>query len=351
MLVYEAKLQGTKDQYPQLDRALQTGLFVRNKALRYWMDGPGKSKADLNKYCRVLAKEYPWAKKLKSMVRQAMAKQAWLAVSRFYNNCQQKVKGNKKGFPQLKRLQNRASVEYKTSSWKLSDCRRYLTFTDGFEAVTFKLWGTRDLHFEWLSQIKGVRVVRRADGYYAKAKLRLGRKHLKVQRQRKDWAVKLVRCAVMSADVEVYEDLQIKNLVKNHKLARSIFDEAWDRFRQWVEYFGKVFGVATVAVPPQYTSQKCSCCGNLVKKSLSTHTHLCQCGTVFDPRSQRSYQHFGTRATYCRAYRNLRLWRGDRYSSSGDRGRASHLAEAGNSIGDDGIPLLSAAKGGEDVKG
>ncbi|WP_448527709.1 hypothetical protein [Parathermosynechococcus lividus] len=59
MLVCNAKLQGTQDQYQQLDQALRTGLFVRNKALRYWMDGQGKRTADLNKYCRVLAKEYP----------------------------------------------------------------------------------------------------------------------------------------------------------------------------------------------------------------------------------------------------------------------------------------------------
>ncbi|MCI3281430.1 transposase [Synechococcus sp. PCC 6717] len=40
--------------------------------------------------------------------------------------------------------------------------------------------------------------------------------------------------------------------------------------------------MVTVAVPPQYTSQTSSCCGHLVKTSLSTRTHLCQCGTVLD---------------------------------------------------------------------
>ncbi|WP_448527299.1 hypothetical protein [Parathermosynechococcus lividus] len=93
MLVCDAKLQGTKDQYERLDQALRTGLFVRNKALRYWMDGQGKRTADLNKYCRVLAKEYPWAKKLNSL-----AERAWPAISRFDNNCKQKVKG-KTGCP------------------------------------------------------------------------------------------------------------------------------------------------------------------------------------------------------------------------------------------------------------
>nr|WP_293153879.1 hypothetical protein [Okeania sp. SIO2C9] len=57
----------------------------------------------------------------------------------------------------------RDSVEYKTSGWKLSEDRRYLTFTDGFKAGTFKLWGSRNLHFYQIKQIKRVTVVRRDD--------------------------------------------------------------------------------------------------------------------------------------------------------------------------------------------
>ncbi|MFN9054002.1 MAG: zinc ribbon domain-containing protein, partial [Pseudanabaena sp.] len=54
-------------------------------------------------------------------------------------------------------------------------------------------------------------------------------------------------------------------------------------FRDWVEYFGKVFGKVTVAVPPQYTSQNCSNCGKQVVKTLSQRTHHCgHCGTVLD---------------------------------------------------------------------
>jgi putative transposase len=116
-----------------------------------------------------------------------------------------------------------------------------------------------------------------------KAVKRLGQVHLKVQRQRKDFAVKTARCVVKSNDFVVLEDLQIRNMVKNHHLAKSISDAAWGDFRRWVEYFGKVFGVATVAVSPQYTSQDCSSCGEVVKKSLSTRTHICpHCGHVQD---------------------------------------------------------------------
>jgi putative transposase len=112
---------------------------------------------------------------------------------------------------------------------------------------------------------------------------KLARKHLKVSRQRKDFAVKTARCVVKSNDLVAYEDLQVRNMVKNHAIAKSINDASWSLFRQWVEYFGKVFGVVTVAVPPHGTSQNCSNCGEVVKKSLSTRTHVCtHCGHIQD---------------------------------------------------------------------
>jgi putative transposase len=352
MLVYEAKLEGKQDQYRRLDEAIRTGQFIRNSCLRYWLDGHGKSRHDLNRYCKVLADnpEFPWAKKLNSMARQAMAERAWVAIYRFYENCAQGLPG-KKGFPKFKRLQTRSSVEYKTSGWKLSEDRRFVTFTDGFEAGTFKLWGTRDLHFYQLNQIKRVRVVRRSDGYYAqfcidhdrvekhefknrmvgldmglihfltdsdgnqienprylrknekalkriqrrvskrekgsknraKAINRLGRKHLKVQRQRKDFAVKTARCVIQSSDLVAIEDLKVRNMVKNRHLAKSISDAAWSLFREWLAYFGRISGVSVIAVAPHYTSQNCSSCGQEVKKALSIRTHVCpHCGYIAD---------------------------------------------------------------------
>ena len=350
MLVFEAKLEGTQQQYERLDEAIRTARFVRNSCLRYWLDNKGIGKYELSAYCAVLAKEFPWAAKLNSQARQASAERAWSAIARFYDNCK-KSKPGKKGFPRFKKHQTHGSVEYKTTGYKLSFDRRTITFTDGFEAGSFKLWGTRDLHVYQLKQIKRVRVVRRADGYYvqflidqerlekrtptgktlgldvglthfytdsdgqtvesprhlrksqkalkrlnhrfsrtkkgsknrAKARNRLSRKHLKVSRQRKDFAVKLARCVIQSSDLVAYEDLQVRNLVKNRKLAKSISDAAWSNFRQWLEYFGKVFGVVTVAVPAHYTSQNCSNCGEVVKKSLSQRTHRCvHCGVVLD---------------------------------------------------------------------
>lgn len=350
MLVFEAKLEGAKQQYERLDEAIRTARFVRNSCIRYWMDNKGIGKYELSAYCAVLGKEFPFAGKLNSQARQASAERAWSAIARFYDNCK-KGKPGKKGFPRFKKRQTHGSVEYKTTGWKLSEDRRTITFTDGFEAGSFKMWGTRDLHFYQLKQIKRVRVVRRADGYYVqfcldvervekreptgktlgldvglthfytdsngqtvenprhlrksekslkrlnrrlsratkgsknrvKARNRLSRNHLKVSRQRKDFAVKLARCVIRSSDLVAYEDLQVRNMVRNRKLAKSISDAAWSAFRDWLEYFGRVFGVVTVAVPPHYTSQDCSNCGEVIKKSLSQRTHKCShCGFVLD---------------------------------------------------------------------
>ena len=348
MLVLEAKLKGKTEQYALIDEAIRTALFCRNKALRYWMDNKGSDKYDLNKSMPSLAKEFEFAKKLNSSARQSSAERAWSAISRFFENCKKKAAG-KKGFPKFKKRGH--SVEYKQSGWKLSEDRKHLTLTDGFKIGRLKLVGSRDLNFYQIEQVKRVRLVRRADGYYAqfcvdverredmeptqttigldvglnhfytdskgevvenprflrkserqlkklqrkaskrkkgsanrrKAIKRLARKHLQVSRQRKDFVVKTARCVVRSNDLIAYEDLQVRNMVKNHKLAKSISDASWSMFRNWIEYFGRVFGKATVAVPPQYTSQNCSTCGTLVKKSLSERTHQCSyCGTVLD---------------------------------------------------------------------
>jgi putative transposase len=118
---------------------------------------------------------------------------------------------------------------------------------------------------------------------YHKQKKRLGKAHLKVQRQRKDWAIKQARCVVASHDVVAYEDLQVKNLVKNHHLAKSIHDAGWSQFTAWLDYYGRVWDKAVVSVPPQYTTQDCSNCGHRVVKTLATRTHSCpKCGFELD---------------------------------------------------------------------
>jgi putative transposase len=163
MLVLEAKIYAKQAQYDAMNEAIRTGQFIRNKALRYWMDNKDVGKYQLSAYCKVLAAEFPFAHKLNSMARQSSADRAWAAISRFYQNCKNKIQG-KKGFPKFKK--HSRSVEYKTSGWKLSENRKKITFTDKNNIGQVNLKGTRDLNWYDIKQIKRVRIVRRADGYY-----------------------------------------------------------------------------------------------------------------------------------------------------------------------------------------
>jgi putative transposase len=121
-----------------------------------------------------------------------------------------------------------------------------------------------------------------------KARVRYARKHLRVSRQRNEHSKRLGRDVSKANALVAYEDLSVKNMVLNHCLAKSINDVGWTLFRQWLEYFATKFGTVVVAVPPQYTSQKCSSCGVIVKKSLSVRTHACKCGCVLhrDPHAR-----------------------------------------------------------------
>jgi putative transposase len=353
LIIYEFRVKAKDAHYRAIDEAIRTSQFIQNKCLRFWIDNEKVGKYDLNKYCAVLASEFPFASELNSMARQAAAERAWSAISRFYDNCKKKVKG-KKGFPKFKK--HCRSVEYKTSGWKLSKNRKAITFSDSKGIGTLKLKGTYDLNYYDIKQIKRVRLVRRADGYYAqfaidvkvrietqptgqaigldlglkffiadnrgnseespqfyrkserglnranrkkskkfktgakpqsknyhKARLRYARKHLRVSRQRKEYCKRVAYSVIQSKDLVAYEDLNVKGLVKNRRLAKSISDAGWSTFRQWLEYFGFKYGKVTIAVPPHNTSQNCSSCGKKVKKSLSTRTHVCpHCGFFED---------------------------------------------------------------------
>jgi putative transposase len=111
-----------------------------------------------------------------------------------------------------------------------------------------------------------------------KARAIFARKHLRISRQRNEHAKRMARNVCKSNDLVAYENLQVRNLLRNHCLAKSIADASWYLFRQWIEYFAGKFGKLVFSVQPHYTSQKCSNCGVIVKKYLSTRTHVCSCG-------------------------------------------------------------------------
>jgi putative transposase len=116
-----------------------------------------------------------------------------------------------------------------------------------------------------------------------KAQKVLAKGYLKVQRQREDFARKQANALVTSHDFIAYENLTIRNMVRNRKLAKSIHDAGWGIFMTWLNYYGTIHEISIIAVAPKYTSQDCSKCGTRVKKSLSVRTHICpSCGLLLD---------------------------------------------------------------------
>ena len=176
MLILEYKLRANKAQQSAIDEAIRIVQFIRNKAVRLWMDGRGVGQYEMQALCAQLAQEYPFAARLNSMARQASADRAWQSVARFYKNCREHKPG-KKGYPRFQK--DNRSVEYKTSGWKLEPDGKRLTFTDGMGIGTVRLIGTRSIEtFETfpLDQIKRVRLVKRADGCYVQFAVQAERK-------------------------------------------------------------------------------------------------------------------------------------------------------------------------------
>jgi putative transposase len=365
-------LRLTRPQAAAIDEVIRTTQFIRNRAVRLWMDGRSVSANDLQVLCARLAQEYPFAAALNSQARQAAAARAWAAIRCFYTNCREQRPG-KKGYPRFQR--DCRSVEYKQTGWQLDAEGKRLTLTDGCGIGRVRLIGSRELATFPREQIKRVRLLRRADGYYAqfvlqverrvehvstgavagidvgiaayltdsdgqavanprfirlaearlkrsqrhlsrrslqhkkgkkprnnhaarrrarqnqypkdpaapaiaapsspssppptpatpslqrqsanwgKAKQRVGRVYLHLQRQREDFARKTASALISSHDLIALEDLQLRNLVRNRHLGKAISDVGWARLRWWVESYGRLHGVPVVAVPPEYASQ------------------------------------------------------------------------------------------------
>jgi putative transposase len=288
----------------------------------------------------------PFVSNLNSMARQASAERAWFAISRFYNNCKKGLaqKGYPK-FKKFSRsveyktsgwklTEDKKSIHItdKTGIGKLKLIGSYnreildkflikrvrlIKRADGFYCQ-FVLDIERIEPFDSTGKEVGIdvglnhfltdsngdkidnpRFLRKAEKRLKKAQRKLSKKkkgsnkrqkqkskvariHLKVSRQRKDFVVKTAKALIQSNDLVVYEDLEVFNMVKNRKLAKSISDASWSMFTDWLDYFGKIHGKFVIAVNPQYTSQQCSSCGNIVKKTLSVRTHICSCGCVLD---------------------------------------------------------------------
>jgi len=134
------------------------------------------------------------------------------------------------------------------------------------------------------SIIENPRHLRKTEERLKRAQRELSRKE-KGSRNRERVRRKLAKlhAKVGNQRMVAVEELNIKGMVKNHHLAKSISDAGWGEFISMLEYKAGEAGTKLVKVNPSGTSQKCSRCGMTVPKELSERVHCCPyCGLTLD---------------------------------------------------------------------
>ncbi len=166
--------------------------------------------------------------------------------------------------------------------------KEFLVTSDGEMVHNPRLMEQAQRKVRWLQK----RVSRCQKGSHRRKKAitALAKAHQTVARQRLDFHHKTANALVQANDVICLEDLQVRNMVRNHHLARVISDAGWAQFRTILSVKAAWAWREVIAVPPQYTSQDCSgilpdgrLCLERVWKSLSVRTHVCpRCGLILD---------------------------------------------------------------------
>ena len=119
-----------------------------------------------------------------------------------------------------------------------------------------------------------------------KQRIRVAKVHEKITNQRNDFLQKISTTLISENQVICIEDLKIKNMVRNHKLARCISSVSWGKFFNMLEYKANWYGNNIIKIPIIYpSSQTCSCCGykNPLVKNLAIRKWECpNCHTIHD---------------------------------------------------------------------
>jgi putative transposase len=137
-----------------------------------------------------------------------------------------------------------------------------------------------------------------------KARLKVAKISQRIQYLRDGFLHKISRKLVDSADLIVFENLNISGMLKNHHLAKHIQDHAWGKLIQFTQSKAAKAGKIVEQVDARYTSQKCSQCGIVVPKTLAERNHACpNCGLELD-RDLNASLNIRTLGLRGRAYRD-----------------------------------------------
>jgi putative transposase len=117
-----------------------------------------------------------------------------------------------------------------------------------------------------------------------KARLKVAKIHARIADRRRDTLHKITTRLVRENQTIVIEDLTVRNMVKNHRLARAISDAAWREFRSMLEYKAVWYGREVITVDRWFPSSRlCSACNTLQNRTLlNVRTWTCDCGMTHD---------------------------------------------------------------------
>jgi putative transposase len=343
---YKFRIYPNKPQQKQMERSLEICRQVYNRTLgerktAYEERGETLSKYTLNKLLPEWKKEIPEYKEVFSQTLQEVQERVDLAFKHFFRRVRN---GEKPGYPRFKGKGWYDSFTYPQMGFKLEDNNLYLSKIGNVrvkvhrevEGDIKRIIVRRSARKKWyvsiitecedievsernIEHVVGIdvglssfatlsdgtaipnpRFFRLEEKELAKAQRKLSkvakgsperkkvirvvqRIHERIANKRYDFIHQLSRQLVDDYSFIAFEDLNIKNMLKNHCLAKSVSDAAWNMLISATKYKAESAGSLVALVNPANTSKMCSRCGLLVEKTLADRTHKCNsCGLVLD---------------------------------------------------------------------